>query len=1267
MYVQSGANTSGIEWVMALKNPGNAAVTGYGTGLQLKQGQTTEHTKWSGIAAVADSTYANTSGLAFYANETEEMRINGGGNIGMGTTSAAASLHIYRPDSDYASLALTGGSQGTGFVYVGQSMTHGGGMTYNGDGTPATVGTTDNLSFFVRNASSDTEVLRFPYNSTTGYFAGDIDVAGDVYFDTNNNYISYPSGDYGSLMVEGNGSGGWEGFSINGRYVFMSDDNNHVGLYNDVNNRWIFHMENATWTDIMEPDSGTTALRVQTNGAVSIGTTTAQGTLNVDGSGYFDQDASGAITRVGVRNDSATANSQAEVQIDWASNYWALFGKYGTTGLQFWDGNDTQARFDADASGKNDNGWATAAVDFAEYYEKVSYAEHIEAGDVVAIKNGKVTKDLSGDHAFVSVISTAPGFSGGVNIYEDGSLSEDQLPERYQPVAKVGQVPIKVTTESGDITEGDAITHGSAYTGFGVQADTADYVIGRAMENFPYASCTPVNSVNDITWAADDPFNKVKECYVLPNGTKVGKIMMYVNMTWYDPVAEINNQGMLAMTDAFEQYDSTLQSLQSAIAANTASITGLNDTTTGLIAQVGSASADITNLTNRITTIEAQATQSASVKRLGVGVAAPASDSGKLIDTSAGAFLSEGGVWTNVSDATKKENFTTVDTDTILDKISALPITQWNYIAEDDTVTHIGPTAQDFHAAFGLGKNNTSISTIDPAGVALAGIQALAKDVKQTHFDDAGQLVIQENEYGEFEVATAKKGSVLDSVLGAADAVFGSLRAGSAKISKLSVDTLEVGGTSFRDAVRNVVREELATQTNEPSNTAEKLLALSASPQPSVTPSPTPASVPTEPAVLPSELELIDGADDDTTALSVIGDVSILGDLTTASLSAQAASIAGVSTEKLDAASARIAALEAGMAELQHIKAQTAEFTTATISGTLYADSIDKLEERIEATLKKPSLIDALLNKETTTVPEADPQVVEMVVEHAGYDVEPEPTLPENADSLEELESEEPDTELTSARLFVEEYFELNGTGFVAQSLGIGDSLFIGNGMEISEGHIAYAPEGVDRPELSIQGSGVGSVNFLAGVMVIEDTGTVGIKGDLTVSGAIAAAQVKTNTLLTNLIQPTEFGTPFQVQVAGVSTASGEVKKSRFEIINESGEAVAAFDADGNAEFSGGIKVSDISVAQEQLTNQEPQDDTVTTSKSSGTATLKANKDKIIIKTDKVKGQSLVYVTPKSSTENKVLYIKQQQDGQFEVGFDGSIGKDVEFNWWIVN
>ncbi|MEE8576541.1 MAG: tail fiber domain-containing protein, partial [candidate division Zixibacteria bacterium] len=84
-----------------------------------------------------------------------------------------------------------------------------------------------------------------------------------------------------------------------------------------------------------------------------------------------------------------------------------------------------------------------------------------------------------------------------------------------------------------------------------------------------------------------------------------------------------------------------------------------------------------------------------------------------------------GGAWAAISDSTVKENIRPVDGDDILDKISQLDITRWNYETQDESIEHIGPMAQDFHRLFGVGDNNTTITTIDPDGISLAAIKAL--------------------------------------------------------------------------------------------------------------------------------------------------------------------------------------------------------------------------------------------------------------------------------------------------------------------------------------------------------------------------------------------------------------------------------------------------------------------------------------------------------------------------------------------------------------
>ena len=100
-------------------------------------------------------------------------------------------------------------------------------------------------------------------------------------------------------------------------------------------------------------------------------------------------------------------------------------------------------------------------------------------------------------------------------------------------------------------------------------------------------------------------------------------------------------------------------------------------------------------------------------------------DPTKLINTETGAYLSDGGVWTNNSDRNRKENIRSLNNKFMLEKLAELDISEWNYKTEGENVKHIGPMAQDFYELFGLGKDNRSISTIDASGVALAAIKEL--------------------------------------------------------------------------------------------------------------------------------------------------------------------------------------------------------------------------------------------------------------------------------------------------------------------------------------------------------------------------------------------------------------------------------------------------------------------------------------------------------------------------------------------------------------
>ena len=95
--------------------------------------------------------------------------------------------------------------------------------------------------------------------------------------------------------------------------------------------------------------------------------------------------------------------------------------------------------------------------------------------------------------------------------------------------------------------------------------------------------------------------------------------------------------------------------------------------------------------------------------------------------TGGDASLSYGGTWTNASSRAYKTGFATIDPADVLARVVDLPITTWSY-RESTEGRHMGPMAEDFHAAFGLANDDKSIATVDADGVALAAIQGLAAE-----------------------------------------------------------------------------------------------------------------------------------------------------------------------------------------------------------------------------------------------------------------------------------------------------------------------------------------------------------------------------------------------------------------------------------------------------------------------------------------------------------------------------------------------------------
>jgi hypothetical protein len=84
-----------------------------------------------------------------------------------------------------------------------------------------------------------------------------------------------------------------------------------------------------------------------------------------------------------------------------------------------------------------------------------------------------------------------------------------------------------------------------------------------------------------------------------------------------------------------------------------------------------------------------------------------------------------GGTWQCSSSRDIKKDVVAVDAADVLDRVARLPVSTWRYRDEASGALRLGPTAEDFREAFGLGDSSKDIGLIDAHGVALAAIQGL--------------------------------------------------------------------------------------------------------------------------------------------------------------------------------------------------------------------------------------------------------------------------------------------------------------------------------------------------------------------------------------------------------------------------------------------------------------------------------------------------------------------------------------------------------------
>jgi hypothetical protein len=126
-----------------------------------------------------------------------------------------------------------------------------------------------------------------------------------------------------------------------------------------------------------------------------------------------------------------------------------------------------------------------------------------------------------------------------------------------------------------------------------------------------------------------------------------------------------------------------------------------------------------------------------------------------------GDFTAKGVVYS--SDRDRKENLKEVNSQEVLEKLVAVPVTEWNF--KQENIRHIGPMAQDFYAAFGVGKDNKHLNPTDTAGVMIAAIQGLYQQLREKE-KEIQDLKTELKEFGTLKTRLIRLEHLLDSFSG---------------------------------------------------------------------------------------------------------------------------------------------------------------------------------------------------------------------------------------------------------------------------------------------------------------------------------------------------------------------------------------------------------------------------------------------------------------------------------------------------------------------
>jgi hypothetical protein len=688
------------------------------------------------------------------------------------------------------------------------------------------------------------------------------------------------------------------------------------------------------------------------------------------------------------------------------------------------------------------------------------------------------------------------------------------------------------------------------------------------------------------------------------------------------------------------------------------------------------------------------------------------------------------------SDRRLKKNISTITTETdVLDALEKLRGVYFNWDTSMDEVKNhgeqrqIGMIAQEVQAVLPelVSENANGYLSLNYAQ--MSGFLVEVSKAQELQISTlSGKLASMNQDTGllninsDNTVKNTSSGQTVTSTSSFAESVIGKIRSGLVATRDLAVENITISGQSLRDYILGVISTSNLQFTSNNQTITSPLASIDTLEVNTI-----------RPVTLSSGIAFKLG---NGQVLTITGETAVpvavidaLGNIsTTGNISAKDAEFTGMLTSdqssfgKITSNTITADTLVSKDVKTDTFTSEIISATNATVSGSVIADNVvtkfGDIDTRIAELQSLYATMSAGTNSDIVTVPSllmvsptpsvtspisAEPTTTPVASPSATPTVGPTPTItieptisPEATQAAIQLAPDitptpTPDLQInpdaTMSALISQLSQPVTTVNYVSDQNIAGkidnltvnyDLAVLGNtslgstsiaGALLIDGSIRFSGNSIDSlsSTLYIQKNKLAGIDIMDGLLAIDPAGNVTINGNLTVTGNLAA----------NVITP--LSENLTVNLSPASPAAALADRSGFGKFNvkAGNDTVASINAQGSATFSGTLAGNVGNFGKLVIAAPATPEGTVSAQISSnatvGTGTLSANELELTILNTQITQQSYIYITPVSSTDNQVLYVKSKSEatssapGSFTVGFDSPVSKEVKFNWWIIN